>query len=77
MKDLYVNIDDYQGTDFAIGRTGTIEQWREQALEWLDVNDFTEDYYNYLKNLEYDKVIQEINDMWQINIIKCVMIDKV
>ena len=74
MKDLYVNIADFQGTDFAIGRTGTIEQWRQQALDWLDNNDFTRDYIEYLKNLDSDKVIAEISDNWQIYIVKCEMI---
>lgn len=74
MKDLYVNVGDFQGTSFAIGRTGTIEEWREQALEWLDVDDYNEEYYNYLEHLDYDKVIDEINEMWGIEIIKCEMI---
>lgn len=76
MKDLYVNIDDYQGTDFAIGRTGTIEQWREQALEWADSND-NEELYEFMEKVDHEKVIESINDIWQINIIKCDMLNKV
>ena len=69
--ELYINIDDYQNSNFALGRIGTLEQWRKQAIEWLD-SGYSECLQNkfssyYIKNSE---LIDYINNMWEIEIVK-------
>lgn len=68
---LYINIDDYQNSNFAIGRIGTLNQWREQAIEWLDSGE-NEAMINFLKNhtIRDDELINYINNLWEINIVK-------
>ena len=68
-KDLYVCIKDYQSGSFGMYRAYTIEEWREQALEWCDSDD-NEELYNTLKTLPSKYVIDYINDIWQIEIVK-------
>jgi len=68
-KDLYVCIRDYQGGSFGMYRAFTIEEWRENALEWCDSDD-NEELYNTLKTLPQKYVIDYINDIWQIEIVK-------
>lgn len=68
---LYINIDDYQNSNFAIGRIGTLKQWREQAIEWFD-NGYYEDMIKLLENytIKNDELINYINNLWEINIVK-------
>ena len=69
--ELYINIDDYQNSDFALGRIGTSKQWREQAIEWLDCgcSECLQNKFSsyYIKNSE---LIDYINNMWEIEIVK-------
>ncbi len=69
--ELYINIDDRQGGIFAIGRIGTLKQWREQAIEWFDSenNECLQNKFSkyYIKNKD---LIQYINDMFEIEIVK-------
>ena len=68
---LYINIDDYQNSDFAIGRIGTLKQWREQAIEWLDSGN-NEEMIKLLENhtIKDDELVNYINNLWEINIVK-------
>ena len=68
---LYINIDDYQNSDFAIGRIGTLKQWREQAIEWLDSGN-NEAMIKLLENhtIQDNELINYINNLWEINIVK-------
>ena len=62
---LYVNIHDNQGTGWALGRIGTVEQWREQAMDWADSDD-NEETYDTLRDLRKDEVIEYVSDVWDI-----------
>lgn len=66
-NDIYVNVHDNQGTGWALGRIGTIKQWREQAMEWADSDD-NEELLESLPNLRDDEVLDFISDIWDINI---------
>lgn len=74
MKKLYINTDDYQNGDFALGETLTAEDWKEKALYWCD-SDGAEELYDYFKNFDIntkekeEKLIQDISEIWQINIV--------
>lgn len=71
MKKLYINIKDYQGTDFAIGRCLTLKGWREQAMDWAYMDEYTS-LYNALKyyKIKNNRLIDFINDFWQIEIVE-------
>ena len=71
MKKMYININDYQGGDFAIGVYGKLIQWRKKAMEWCDMDD----NYSLLNALKYYKIknselIDFINDFWDIEIVE-------
>lgn len=62
---LFRVVKDLQGGDFAMGSDLTIEQWREQAIEWAG----TDGHYGLveeLKKLPQNEVLDEIAEFWQI-----------
>ena len=61
----YRVIKDLQGGEFGMYRVYTEEQWREQALEWaeMDENDFL---IKTLKKLPNEKIIPFISDIWAL-----------
>ena len=68
MEKTYKNVRDYQGTDFAIGRTLTAKEWGEQARDWADNWDDPDQCL--LENFESEQeLIDWINDMWEIEIV--------
>lgn len=67
---LWKNVRDFQGTNFAIGRTMTARGWGEQACEWAD-SDGSEDAEQWLIENGWkseEKLIANINDVWEIEI---------
>ena len=64
---LYICTEDRQGGEFAVGGVRTIEGWRQRAMSWAD-SDENEEMYNYLENLQDNKVIGTIDDYWEITI---------
>lgn len=62
---LYINIHDNQGTGWALGRIGTVEQWRELAMDWAD-SDGNEETYDTLRDLRKDEVTEYVSDVWDI-----------
>ena len=68
MNELYVCTKDYQGGNFGIGRVHTVEQWRNIAITWAETDDNNE-YADYLEVLREDRVIDEIKEMWQLEIV--------
>ena len=62
---LYICTEDRQGGEFAVGGVRTIEGWRQRAMSWAD-SDENEEMYNYLENLQDNKVIGTIDDYWVI-----------
>ena len=71
MKKLYININDYQNTNFAIGRCLTLKGWREQAMDWAYMDEYIS-LYNALKyyKIKNNELIDFINDFWQIEIVE-------
>lgn len=71
IKKLYINIDDKQNGEWALGFCGTLKQWRDAAMAWA----FQDDMYSTYNMLKYYKVknhrlIEFINDIWDIEIIE-------
>ncbi len=54
---------DLQGGEFGMYRDYTVEQWREQAMEWADMDD-NDGLAETLAELPADEVIGFISEMW-------------
>ena len=75
---IYVNTDDHQNTDFAFKRYGSVRAWAYQALEWAYMDDYDEEaepddwntvnVYRLFDGLKAEKVIDTINEYWQIEL---------
>lgn len=67
--DKYECVEDLQGSLFAVGSVGTIEEWREIALEWADLDE-NEGAHKTLNSLPESEVIDFIASWWDIVIKK-------
>lgn len=61
----YRVIKDLQGGCFGMDRDFTVEEWREQAIEWADMDD-NEELIAVLECLKDEKVIPFIADFWEL-----------
>lgn len=69
-NELYININDYQGGTWALGQVGTIQDWKEIALEWCD-SDESWEMYDYIEQHENnEELLGEISCHWDIEIVK-------
>lgn len=66
----YKVIRDCQGGEFGMGRNYTIEQWREQAIEWAD-SDENDGLIRELKKLPKKEIIDTISEIWQLEFAEC------
>lgn len=74
----FVNLDDYQGGEFACGRIGSLKGWAYQVCEWATMDDYNDtadpdDWMHIgllplMNNFNPDTLISCINENWQINI---------
>ena len=75
---IYVNTEDYQNTDFAFERYGSIRAWAYQALEWAYMDDCDEEaepddwntvnVYRLFDGFKAETIIDTINEYWQIEL---------
>ncbi len=75
---IYVNTEDYQADDFAFYRYGSLRAWAYQALDWADMDGYDEEagptdwntvnVYRLFDGFKADKVIDTINEYWQIEL---------
>ena len=75
---IYVNTADYQNSDFGFERYGSIRAWAYQALEWAYMDDCDEEaepddwetvnVYRLFDGFKAEKVIDIINEYWQIEL---------
>ena len=65
MEKMYKVVADLQGGNFGMYRIQTIEDWREQAIEWADMDEH-DGIVEELKNLPLDEVIDYIAEFWQL-----------
>lgn len=63
----YTCVNDLQGADFALGRTLTIEGWRQQGISWATMDDY-DGICKALSKMPSDKVIDYIEEFWGIEI---------
>lgn len=71
IADRYSVIRDLQGGAFGMGRYYTVEEWREQALEWLDADDADEETMEFWRTRPAEEIIGAIEEWWQLEIVKC------
>ena len=62
---LYINTFDDQGTYWALGRIGTLKDWREQAIDWAEGDD-AEGIVEELIETKNSELIDVINEIWSI-----------
>ena len=67
-EDLFINVDDNPGTHWALGKTDSIQGWRETAQFWAD-NDGMEETVQNLAEMPDEDVIDYISDVWDIHIV--------
>lgn len=64
MTEKLYEAKDRQGGGFGEDRQLTVEQWREQAIDWCDPND--DETAEYLQLLRADKVLEFISFNWDL-----------
>lgn len=69
MKTKYECIEDRQGGDFAVGVIANANEWRNIARSWAD-NDNWSNAKTLLKNATEQEIINFIDDMWEITLVK-------
>lgn len=65
MDKKYIVKTDRQGGTFGQYRIYTIEQWRKQAIIWAEIDD-NDELLQTLKTLPKEKVIDFIDDFWDL-----------
>lgn len=65
MAKKYRVVADLQGGDFGMGRDYTIDEWREQAIEWADWDE-SDELREYLERLNGLDVLEYIQQTWEI-----------
>lgn len=61
----YRVVADLQGGEFGMGRDYTVEQWRNQAMEWADMDE-NDGLAETLADLPRDEVLDFISNMWEL-----------
>lgn len=67
---LYLCTIDYQNGDFGVGRKQTEPEWFITALEWNNGCYEDDDYAMFLQYAQDHKLIDFIQDFWEIKIVK-------
>ena len=65
----YKCIKDRQGGNFAIGRCGNLDYWRETASAWAESDD-NDDLQKLVNKVNDEKLIGTIDEIWDIEIIQ-------
>lgn len=71
MKVKYKVTKDLQGGEFGMYRELTIEQWRNQAIEWAEMDD-NYDLVDILNKLKPRDVINYISEVWELEFKKII-----
>lgn len=75
---IYINTADYQSSDFAFERYGSLRAWAYQALDWADTDGCDEEaepdnwntvnVYRLFAGFKAEIIIDTINEYWQIEV---------
>lgn len=64
-KETYYVAEDYQHTDFGMQRNYTLQEWREQAIEWADMDEH-DGLIETLNTIKDEELLDFISEIWQI-----------
>lgn len=64
-KETYFVAEDYQCTDFGMQRNYTLQEWREQAIDWADMDEH-DGLIETLKTIKDEELLDFISEIWQI-----------
>lgn len=64
-KETYFVAEDYQHTDFGMQRNYTLQEWREQAIEWADMDEH-DGLIETLNTIDDNELLDFISEIWQI-----------
>ena len=67
----YRVVRDLQGGEFGTDRDLTVEQWREQAMEWAYIDD-NEELEKEVENLPHKEVLSFISNIWELEFAEAV-----
>lgn len=68
-KEVLYEAEDLQGGTFGADRQLTIEGWREQALEWCDMDE-NDELAECIQCLEQAAVLSYISQIWDLKFTK-------
>lgn len=71
VAERYSVLQDLQGGSFGKDRYYTVEEWREQAIDWLLSDGVDEENIKHWKEMPADKVIGSVEEWWDLSICKC------
>ena len=64
-KETYFVAEDYQHTEFGMQRNYTLQEWREQAIEWADMDEH-DGLIDTLNTIDDNELLDFISEIWQI-----------
>ena len=64
-KETYYVAEDYQFTDFGMQRNYTLQEWREQAIDWADMDEH-DGLIETLNTIKDEELLDFIAEIWQI-----------
>ena len=64
---IYNHEDIWTEYKWDIGQTGTIEEWKKRAIDWLRNEEEDKTWAKELKKLSKDKVIKYISDLYGLD----------
>lgn len=70
MKKYYININDYQSGNWAMGFVDTIKGWQARAISWCE-SDENYELLDFIKKHKLnEKLLDLISEVWTINIVE-------
>lgn len=77
----FINVDDGQGSDFAVGCYGSMRSWAFKVLDWMDSDDYYDDEaeaddinttngFVMMDCFHEETVIDLINEIWTLEIVE-------
>lgn len=64
-NETYFVAEDYQHTDFGMQRNYTLQEWREQAIDWADMDEH-DGLIETLNTIDDNELLDFISEIWQI-----------
>lgn len=69
MEKKFMCIKDLQNGKFGVGHCMSVEEWREQAMQWAENDGDSETYYE-LEKLDTSEVLDYVREIWELEIVE-------